>query len=169
MHPMFSTCDLCDAHADALASGALRVLPPVFRSFGKLQRFRGRIATLRCRDDNLQLRALLETAGLARVLVVDGGGSLARALMGGRLGELAVRNGWAGALIHGAVRDTAELAATPIGVLALAPMPVPPRKDGGGEVGVELQIQGVTIRPDEWLYADEDGVLISATELDLGM
>jgi regulator of ribonuclease activity A len=161
MHSSFSTCDLCDAHRDALHSDRLRVLPPVFRSYGKVSRFRGQIVTVQCRDDNALLRAVLETAGLARVLVVDGAASMRRALLGGNLAALASRNGWAGVLINGCVRDVAEIQQVPIGVLALAHVPAPPDKHGKGLRDTVVTIQDVLIRPGEWLYADEDGVLIS--------
>lgn len=169
MHALFSTCDLCDAHRDALRSNALRVLPPVFRSYGKITRFRGQIATLQCHEDNALLRTILESAGMARVLVVDGGGSLDRALMGGKLAALAAQNGWAGVLINGCVRDVAEVIQAPIGVLALASMPAPPEKHGKGVRDTEIHVQNVIVRPGEWLYADEDGVIISQEMLGLAL
>lgn len=169
MHALFSTCDLCDAHRDALHSNALRVLPPVFRSYGKITRFRGQIATLQCHEDNALLRAMLESAGMARVLAVDGGGSLNRALMGGKLAALAAQNGWAGVLINGCVRDVAEVIQAPIGVLALASMPAPPEKHGKGMRDTAIHIQNVIVRPGEWLYADEDGVIISHEMLGLAL
>lgn len=167
MHALFSTCDLCDAHREALEDGSLRVLPPVFRSFGKLKRFRGRVTTLQCLEDNKLVRSTLEEAGLQRVLVIDGSASLRRALLGGNLANLAVRNGWAGVVINGCVRDVGEIAAAPVGVMALAHVPAPPHKHGVGQADVEVQIQGVAVRPGDWLYADEDGMLVSPFELGL--
>ncbi|MGE0072308.1 MAG: ribonuclease E activity regulator RraA [Thiomonas sp.] len=169
MHALFSTCDLCDAHRDALHSAALRVLPPVFKSYGKVSRFRGQIATVQCHDDNALVRDVLETAGMARVLVVDGAASLRRALLGGNLAALANRNGWAGVLINGCVRDVGEIQQVPIGVLALASNPAPPDKFGKGMTNTVVTIQDVIVRPGEWLYADEDGVIISHTQLGLAL
>lgn len=169
MHALFSTCDLCDAHRDALHSDVLRVLPPVFRSYGKLARFRGQVATVQCHDDNALVRATLESAGMARVLVVDGAASMKRALLGGNLAALANQNGWAGVVINGCVRDVQEIAQVPIGVLALAAMPAPPEKHGKGMVDAVINIQDVIVRPGEWLYADEDGVLISREPLGLAL
>jgi regulator of ribonuclease activity A len=169
MHALFSTCDLCDAHRDALHSAALRVLPPVFRSFGKISRFRGQIATVQCHDDNALVRATLESAGMARVLVVDGAASMKRALLGGNLAALASQNGWAGVLVNGCVRDVHEILQVPIGVLALASMPAPPEKHGKGMVDAVVNIQDVIVRPGEWLYADEDGVIISRGQLGLAL
>ena len=85
--------------------------------------------------------------------------------MGGNLGAAAARNGWAGVVIDGCVRDVAELAPLPIGILALAPMPMPPRKQDQGERDVAVLIQGVWVRPGDWLYADEDGVVVHAGAL----
>jgi regulator of ribonuclease activity A len=140
-------------------------LPPVFRPFGGAARFSGAVSTVRCFEDNSLVKAALDSAGQGRVLVVDGGASLRRALVGGNLGAAAARNGWAGVLVNGCVRDVAELLPLPIGILALAPMPMPPRKQGQGERDVAVSIQGVWVRPGDWLYADEDGVVVHSGAL----
>lgn len=157
-------CDLCDAHRDD-ASGAFRVLAPVFRPFGAATRFSGPVSTVRCFEDNTLVKAALDGPGQGRVLVVDGGASLRRALLGGNLGAAAARNGWAGVLVNGCVRDVAELQLLPIGILALAAMPMPPRKQGQGERDVPVQVQGVWVLPGDWLVADEDGVVVHAGPL----
>lgn len=164
MSDFIPVCDLCDAHKDD-SSGAFRVLPPVFRPFAGAARFRGPVSTVRCFEDNTLVKAALDSPGQGRVLVVDGGASLRRALVGGNLGAAAVRNGWAGLLVNGCVRDCAELLVLPIGILALAPMPMPPRKQGQGERDVDVLIQGVWIRPGDWLAADEDGVVLYTDSL----
>ncbi|MDT8999230.1 ribonuclease E activity regulator RraA [Paucibacter sp. APW11] len=159
----FSTCDLCDAHKSD-ASGALRVMPGgLYRSYGGVAKFAGTISTVRCLDDNTAVKAAVESPGQGRVLVVDGGASMQRALLGGQLARAAAANGWAGLLIHGCVRDLAELRAAPLGILALAHVPMPTDRKGQGITDVALQLHGLPIRPGEWLYADDDGVLISAT------
>jgi regulator of ribonuclease activity A len=99
------------------------------------------------------------------VLVVDGGGSLRRALVGGNLAKSAARNGWAGIVVDGCVRDVAELNAEALGIRALALMPLPTEKRGEGQRDVAVQIQGVWVRPGDWLYADADGVVVSSTSL----
>ena len=164
MVSMKPVCDWCDAHRND-SSGSFRVLAPVFRAFGAAPQFSGPIATLRCFEDNALLKAALDTPGAGRVMVVDAGASLRCAVLGGNLGAAAARNGWAGLLIDGCVRDVAELAALPIGILALAPMPMPPAKRGEGERDVPIRVQGLWVRPGEWLYADPDGVVISALAL----
>ena len=158
------TCDLCDAHKGD-TSGDFRVLPPVFRSFGGHTRFSGQVATVKCFEDNTLVKVAVESPGLGRVLVVDGGGSLRRALVGGNLGASAAHNGWAGVLVDGCVRDVAELATLAVGILALAPVPLPPAKRGEGQSDIAVQVQGVWVRPGDWLYADEDGVVLSASQL----
>lgn len=157
--PDFSTCDLCDLHKND-GSGAFRVLPPVFRDFGARRRFAGSVSTVKCFEDNSLIKAALDEPGRQRVLVVDGGGSLRRALVGGNLGAAAARNGWAGVVVYGCVRDSAELAQSEVGIRALALMPLPTEKRNAGERDVPVQIDGVWVRPGDWLYADEDGMVV---------
>jgi len=160
--PDFATCDLCDAFIKAGAVDAsFRVLPPMFRSFGGRASFCGPVVTVKCFEDNSLVKAAVDSPGLGRVLVVDGGGGLRRALVGGNLAVAAARNGWAGVLVDGAVRDVAELAACDVGILALAAMPLPTVKRNEGQAGVPVQVQGVPVNPGDWLYADADGVLLS--------
>jgi len=155
-----SICDLSDDHP-ALA----RTVEPVFRDFGGLRAFHGRIATLRCHEDNLLLRQTLSTAGEGRVMVVDGGGSLRHALVGDKLGALLLQHGWAGIVVYGAARDVENLRGMPVAVRALAACPTRPRQKGIGELEVAVTFAGVTFRPGEWLYADENGIIVSATPL----
>ena len=155
------TCDLCDAHK-ADTSGAFRVMPPVFRAFGGRARFAGPVATVKCFEDNTQVKAAVESPGHGQVLVVDGAGSLRRALVGGNLAAAAARNGWAGIVVDGCVRDVAELNACDIGIRALALVPLPTERRGEGQRGVPVQLQGVWLRQGDWLYADEDGIVVMA-------
>ena len=168
----FATCDLCDAHKGD-SSGDFRVLPPVFRDFGQVQKFAGPVVTVKCFEDNTLVKAAVDSPGwvetptgrVARVLVVDGGASLRKALLGGNLGAAAARNGWAGVVIDGCVRDTAELAMQAVGIRALAAIPMPTEKRNQGQADVAVQVQGVWVRPGDWLYADEDGIVVSASAL----
>ncbi len=167
--PITSTCDLCDIHK-AATDDSFRVLPPVFQAFGGRARFSGPVSTVKCFEDNSLVKALLESKGtvdtahgpMGRVLVVDGGGSLRRALVGGNLGAAAVKNGWAGIVVNGCIRDVAELARCDVGVRALAAMPLPTEKRGEGQRDIPVQVQGVWVRPGDWLVADEDGVVLLA-------
>lgn len=156
----FATCDFCDEHKND-TSGAFRVLPPVFRDFGARRVFAGPVATVKCHEDNTLVKAAVDSPGNGRVLVVDGGGSLRRALVGGNLGKAAARNGWAGVIVDGCVRDVGELAECEVGIRALAPMPLPTEKRNQGQADVPVQIQGVWVRPGDWLYADADGIVVS--------
>jgi regulator of ribonuclease activity A len=162
-----ATCDLCDTHKND-SSGDFRVLPPVFRDFGGLQAFAGPVATVKCHEDNSHVKAAVDSPGLGRVLVVDGGGSLRRALVGGNLGAAAARNGWAGIVVDGCVRDVAELAQERVGIRALASMPLPTEKRQQGQSDVAVTIQGVPIHPGDWLYADADGMVVSRRPLHAG-
>ena len=168
----FATCDLCDVHKGD-STGDFRVLPPVFRDFGGVQKFAGPVVTVKCFEDNTLVKAAVDSPGyvdtpkgrIGKVLVVDGGGSLRKALLGGNLGAAAARNGWAGVVIDGCVRDTAELAAQAVGIRALAAMPLPTEKRQQGQADVAVQVQGVWMRPGDWLYADEDGIVVAARAL----
>ena len=160
----FSTCDLCDAHKGD-TTGAFRVLAPVFHSFGGVVAFAGPITTVKCHEDNTMVKAAVESPGEGRVLVVDGGGSLRRALVGGNLAAAAARNGWAGVVVDGCVRDVAELQSAAVGLRALALIPLPTERRGEGQRDVVVQIQGVAVRPGDWLYADADGIVVSSQPL----
>jgi regulator of ribonuclease activity A len=161
MNTIPATCDLCDAHK-ADTSGAFRVLPPVFRDFGAVVHFAGSVSTVKCFEDNTLVKAAVDSPGLGRVLVVDGGASLRHALLGGNLGAAAARNGWAGVVIDGCVRDVAELAACAVGIRALAAMPLPTEKRNEGQHDVPVRVQGVWVRPGDWLCADADGIVVMA-------
>jgi regulator of ribonuclease activity A len=160
----FATCDLCDDHKND-TDGAFRVLPPLFRDFGKRIKFSGPVSTVKCFEDNSFVKAAVDSPGEGRVLLVDGGGSLRRALVGGNLGKAAAKNGWAGVIVYGAVRDVAELAECDTGIRAMASMPLPTEKRNEGQRDVAVQIQGVWVRPGDWLYADEDGIVVTASEV----
>ncbi|KAL4426033.1 hypothetical protein ABPG77_007829 [Micractinium sp. CCAP 211/92] len=162
----YATADLCDAHlenpVDVVAESKIAVMQPgLLRDFGGRRSFHGPAATVKCQDSNVRVRQLLETAGHGRVLVVDGGGSLRCALLGDKLGRLAVQNGWSGVVVNGCVRDCAALAQLDVGIKAIAPCPVKSSKRDPGLKAVRVIIGGVQIRPGDWIYADEDGVVVS--------
>jgi regulator of ribonuclease activity A len=164
-----STCDLCDIHK-ATADDSFRVLPPVFQAYGQRARFAGPVSTVKCFEDNSLVKAALDSTGtvdtahgpMGRVLVVEGGASMRRALVGGNLGAAAVKNGWAGIVVNGCVRDVAELNQCDIGIRALAAHPMPTEKRGEGQRDLPVLVQGVWIRPGDWLVADEDGIVVLA-------
>ncbi len=161
----FATCDICDANEDKLAAGTLAVLPPIFKAFGRRVKFSGPATTLKLFEDNVLVRSTLETPGNGHVLVIDGGGSLRCALVGGNLGVLAEKNGWAGIVVHGCIRDSEEINQCDIGVRALATHPQRSVRKGVGDQNILIAIAGVAIRPGDWIYADEDGVLVAHHKL----
>jgi regulator of ribonuclease activity A len=152
----WTTADLCDAHESALG---LLCLP--WRDFGGRRAFCGQVSTVRTFEDNSRVREAVHEPGQGRVLVVDGGGSLARALLGDLLAGKAVEQGWAGVLVHGAVRDSAVLATLALGVKALGTCPRKTERRGQGERDVVLSLGGRSVIPGQWLYADGDGVLLA--------
>lgn len=154
------TTDLCDAHEDEI-----QVVSPMFRSYGGQPAFSGPMATLKLFEDNGLVRKALQAPGQGRVLVIDGGGSLRRALVGDQLAALAVDNGWSGIVVYGCIRDSRAIGAMRLGVLALATHPQKTLKKNEGDSDIPITFGGVTFRPGEWLYADEDGVIVSASTL----
>ncbi len=157
---MISVCDLCDAHPDRL-----QVLEPVFSSYGGRDAFFGRAETIAAHEDNSRVREAVNEPGEGRVLVVDGGGSLKRSLLGGDLAGKAAKNGWSGVIVYGAVRDIAELEAEALGVLALALIPIKTEKRGLGTRGDAVSIAGAVVTPGDWIYVDRDGVIVAAQSL----
>ena len=149
-----TTADLLDEHGDRAEVCLIQ-----FRSFGPAS-FSGPIATVRCPEDNVLLRACVGEPGEGRVLVADGGGSFRCALVGDKVAGLALENGWAGIVLNGCVRDSVALAELGLGIKALGTNPRPSRKQGEGAVGVAVEFGSVTFEPGALLHADEDGVVV---------
>lgn len=156
MAQAISTADICDSQGGAAVVCAVRL-----RHYGARRRFSGPAATVRCHEDNVLLRGLLEQPGEGRVLVIDGGGSLGTALMGDNVADLGVANGWSGVIINnGAVRDAARLRETSLGILALGPCPRRSGKAGTGTTGEPVTFGGATFAPGDLVFADEDGLVV---------
>jgi len=156
----FKTADLCDEF-----SAELQVLEPMFSNFGGTSAFHGPAVTLKVFEDNSLVRSALEEPGRGRVLVVDGGGSMRCALVGDQLAELALRNGWAGIVVHGCIRDSEAIAALALGVQAIGTHPLKSVKRGEGQRDIEVRIGGARIAPGHHLYADDDGIVVAARSL----
>jgi regulator of ribonuclease activity A len=152
----FTTADLCDGYPELV-----QVVQPLFREYGGAPHFSGLIQTLQVHEDNALVRKILESEGDGRVLVVDGGGSLNCALVGGKLAQLAQSSGWSGLLINGCVRDRQELALVSLGIRALHTVPMRSAKAGTGSAGVSFSFAGVDFAPGKVLYADADGILLA--------
>lgn len=155
-----ATADLCDAHRDKV-----KVCHIPFRSFGQVAAFHGPIRTLSVLDDNALVRQTLERPGHGAVLVINGGGSLKRALVGDNLAKLAIDNGWAGIIVHGAIRDSGVIDTMGVGLKALGTIPLRADRDAIGEIDIPTAFGGVIFTPGDWLYADADGVVVSAQRL----
>ncbi|NBD12274.1 MULTISPECIES: ribonuclease E activity regulator RraA [Corallococcus] len=158
----FKTADLCDAHAD---TSRFQIADPGFLDYGGRRSFSGPISTVRAPEDNSRVRQALEEPGLGRVLVVDGGGSRRCALVGDVLAALGQKNGWAGVVVNGCIRDAEEVGRTDIGVKALGTHPLRSGKRNEGQRDVEVRFAGVTFTPGHHLYADADGIVTSEQPL----
>ncbi|MGV9193989.1 ribonuclease E activity regulator RraA [Microbacterium sp. MC2] len=150
-----ATADLYDERGDQLDSLSLQL-----HDLGGRTTFDGPIRTIRCHRDNALVKATLATPGAGAVLVIDGGGSLESALVGDIIAASAVANGWAGIIVHGAIRDRVAIGDLPLGVKALGSNPRKSAKEGVGEVDVPVEIAGVVFTPGRHVWADADGVLV---------
>lgn len=160
------TADLCDRHMEEIGAGKVQVVAPLFRSFGKHRSFSGQIETVKVFEDNVLVRNALEKGGgEGKVLVVDGGGSLRCALLGGNLASLGQSHGWSGIIVNGCIRDVEEIEECELGVRALASHPLKSSKNGYGSANVVVHFGGVRIAPGQWCYADSDGIIISDSPL----
>lgn len=155
-----STPDLCDA-----LEGKIKVLDSLFNSYGGRTSFHGEAVTIKCFEDNSIVKQLVGEPGKGRVIVMDGGGSLRRAILGDMLAEKAADNGWAGLVINGCIRDCDEIAQIDLGVKALNTHPVKTEKRGLGDLNVDVCFAGQTISPGNWIYADNNGILVAESEL----
>lgn len=156
------TTDLCDKYSDSL-----QIAEPMFSDFGGELTLEGPISTVKCYEDNSLVRAALETPGQGRVLVVDGGASDRCALLGDNVAQLAIDNDWAGIIVYGCIRDSAEIADMDIAVKALNTHPQKSGKKNTGERDISVHFAGVRFTPGCWLYADLDGIVVSDNELSL--
>ena len=156
----FKTPDLCDQFEADLGT-SVRVVAPMFRRYGGRNAFSGRIATLKLFEDNSLVRTAFGEDGKGKVLVIDGGGSLRCALVGDQLAILAQKNGWEGVVVYGCIRDSGDINGIDIGVRALDTHPQKSIKKNVGDRDIAVTFGGVTFKPGEYLYADEDGVLVS--------
>lgn len=160
----FKTPDLCDQFEADLGK-TVRVVAPMFQRYGGRVAFCGEIVTLKIFEDNTLVREIFNEDGTGKVLVIDGGGSLRCALVGDQLAILAHKNGWAGIVVYGCIRDSGDINGIDLGVRAINTHPQKTVKKGIGDKNVAVTFGGVTFHPGEYLYADEDGVLVSSQPL----
>ncbi|WP_026052708.1 ribonuclease E activity regulator RraA [Gayadomonas joobiniege] len=158
----FSTSLLCDMYADMID-----VAEPLFVSYGGISQFYGSVTTVKCFEHNGLIRQLVAEDGSGKVLLIDGGGSTRRALVDAEIAETAAQNNWEGIIVYGAVRDVDELEEVEIGIQAVASIPVGAEDDDTGEVNIPVNFASVTFLPDDYVYADSTGIILSPEPLDL--
>ncbi len=156
------TSELCDLYAEQVD-----VVEPIFSSFGGVSNFYGKVTTVKCFESNGLIAEVLEENGEGRVLVIDGGGAVRRGLIDAELAQLAVDNGWEGIIVYGAVRQIQPLENLDIGIHALAPIPVSADESSAGESDIPVNFGGVTFFPEDYIYADLTGIILSQEPLDL--
>lgn len=164
--PAFVTCDVLDNHPEK----DIQVMMPSidgksFKSYGAVKSFAGEVVTVKCFEDNSRVKELLATDGTDKVLIVDGGASMRCALMGDMIAESAVKNHWNGVIIYGCVRDVDAIAELELGVHALASIPLKSNRKGAGEIDLVLKFGGVTIQSGDYIYADNNGIIVAKDKL----
>ncbi len=155
----YITPDLCDEYPE------VEVLEPIFNNYGAKESFGGEVVTIKCHEDNSLVKQQVDTPGHGKVMVVDGGGSLRNALLGDMLAEKAAKNGWEGLVIYGCIRDVDVIMETELGVQALGVVPRKTEKKGIGEMNVPVKFAGVQINQGMYIYADNNGIIVSEVEL----
>ncbi|MGF1868635.1 ribonuclease E activity regulator RraA [Photobacterium indicum] len=158
----YNTSELCDIYLDQVD-----VIEPMFNSYGGRSSFGGQITTVKCFEDNALLRTVLQQPGVGRVLLVDGGGSLRRALIDADIALLATENEWEGLIVYGSVRNVDDLDELEIGIQAIASIPVGADQQGVGDIDIAVNFGGVTFLPEDHIYADNTGVILSPEPLDI--
>lgn len=158
----YITPDLCDAYPELV-----QVVEPMFSNFGGKDSFGGEIVTVKCFEDNSKVKYLVGTPGEGRVMVVDGGASMRNALLGDMLAEKAVKNGWAGLIIYGCIRDVDAIMELDLGVQALGTVPLKTEKRDIGDINIPVKFGGVTFIPGHFVYADNNGVIVSPQKLEM--
>lgn len=156
----YLTPELCDKYPDLV-----RVVEPIFKNYGGKSSFGGQIVTIKCHEDNSVVKETAGTAGNGKIIVVDGGGSLRRALLGDLIAENAVQNGWEGFIIYGCIRDVDSISTMNLGVKALNTNPLKTEKKGIGDLNIPVSFGGVTFKPGEYVYADSNGIIVSSKPL----
>jgi regulator of ribonuclease activity A len=160
----FKTPDLCDQFEAELGT-SVRVVAPIFQRYGGRASFSGQIVTLKIFEDNSLVREAFAESGTGKILVIDGGGSLRCALVGDQLAMLARKSGWEGVVVYGCIRDSGDIAGIDIGIRALNTHPQKSIKKGAGDRDIAITFGGVTFHPGEYIYVDEDGILVSGKPL----
>lgn len=158
----YNTSELCDLYADMID-----VVEPLFSNYGGRHSFGGQVRTIKCFEDNGLIRKVLAESGIGKVLLIDGGGSTRRALIDADTAALAASQGWEGIVCYGSVRDVDALEDFDIGIQAMNSIPVGADDKGFGELDVPVNFAGVTFLPDDHLYADNTGIILSPDPLDI--
>lgn len=158
----YNTSELCQMNLDSVD-----VVEPLFSNYGGRSSFGGRIVTIKCHENKGLISEVLQQEGLGKVLLIDGGGSLRRALIDADLAGLAVENNWEGIILYGAVRDVDALEDLDVGIQAIASIPVGADDNPWGEIDVPVNFAGVTFLSDDHIYADNTGIILSQDPLDI--
>lgn len=158
----YNTSELCNIYADLVD-----VVEPIFCNYGGRNSFGGLVVTVKCFENTGLIAQMVETDGTGKVLVIDGGGSTRRALIDSYIAGTAAKNNWEGIICYGSVRDVDALEEIEIGIQGLVSIPVGADDDTSGETDVAVNFGGVTFLPEDHIYADNSGIILSPDALDI--
>ncbi|WOH37079.1 ribonuclease E activity regulator RraA [Thalassotalea fonticola] len=158
----YNTSELCNLYADSID-----VLEPMLSNYGGRSSFGGTVVTIKCFESNGIINEVVEQDGTGKVLVIDGGGSTRRALVDSYTAETAAKNGWEGIICYGSVREVDLLEEIELGIQAMVSIPVGAEDTDVGETDLAVNFAGVTILPDDHIYADNTGIILSQDALDI--
>ena len=158
----YNTSELCDFYGDIVD-----VIDPIFCNYGGKSSFSGQVVTVKCFESLGLIKQLTQLDGAGKVLVVDGGGSTRRALIDANIAQCAAHNNWQGIICYGSVRDVDTIELIDIGIQAIAAIPVGANEDEIGETDIAINFAGVTVLPDDYIYADNTGIVLSPDALDV--
>lgn len=158
----YNTSLLCDIYAETID-----VVEPLLTNFGGRSSFAGEVVTIKCFESVGLIYKTLEENGAGKVLLIDGGGSLRRALINAHIAELAVENDWEGIVVNGCIREVDALEELDIGIQAITAIPVGAEDNEVGDLNVPVNFAGVSFLPEDILYADSTGIVISPEPLEL--
>lgn len=156
---MFSTADICDEKSNIL----IGVLPPM-QQFGLKHQCEGMVTTVKINTDNKAVIDVLTTNGTGKILCIETADLDYSAIIGDRLAKIAIENQWQGIIVNGAVRDTKTISEMDICIFARCIYPKRGKQSGGGDINIPISINGLEIKPHDYIYADHDGIVVTKTK-----
>jgi len=156
----FFTADICDEHSEKVA-----LLGAGYTNYGGASKCQGEIVTIKLNKNNSDLITLLrDEDGTGKVVVVDVDQEYF-AVVGENLMKFAHKNNYAGIVVNGYIRDTFQITDIPVALYALGTCARKSIPVTSGERNIALSFGGIDINHGDYLYADTDGVIVTANKI----